>query len=382
MTRSSLVDSVGGLTNREWDSLAGRHFYSSSAWVRYCAKNSPGRVGALTVDLGGGRAVAPVSEVIDAPPLLYRWAEILKSAGLPQLPAQGIMIGVLQGYQGHFLIDPLVDRVAAVGALVQEARRLNAGAGKGSSRARVGMYLTTQDVQAARSAGVQAMPVLLDTDAWMDVPAGGWTAWLDTLTSKRRVAIRREVRRFTEAGYQVSHEPLSDRYPDLAPLAMATQAKYGQTAELDFYAGLLKAHVDGMGEAARVAICARDGGKPVGFCVYYVWQGTVFLRWAGFDYTQTVEAAEYFNLVYYSHIKAAPQTGVRRIHAGIKAIEAKALRGASLHPLWLLDLAEDSPLAAAAGQVREHNRRLTEATLKYPSIKSSVADPDQWLEFC
>jgi hypothetical protein len=78
---------------------------------------------------------------------------------------------------------------------------------------------------------------------------------------------------------------------------------------------------------------------------------------------------------------AAPETGVRRIHAGIKATEAKALRGARLHPLWMLDVTGDSELVRHESAVREHNRRAAAAVLTNPVTAAAVGDHEEWTAY-
>jgi hypothetical protein len=112
-----------------------------------------------------------------------------------------------------------------------------------------------------------------------------------------------------------------------------------------------------------------------------VWGDTLYLRWAGFDYDRLAGAAEYFNLVYYDQVMQAPKLGVRWIHAGIKAAEAKALRGAELRPLWLVDLTHDSVLAGRREEVRAHTLRTVEELLADSRTRAAIRDPDSWLEF-
>ncbi len=120
---------------------------------------------------------------------------------------------------------------------------------------------------------------------------------------------------------------------------------------------------------------------PFGFCLYYVWGDTLFLRWGGLDYPRLVGAAEYFNVMYYSQVALAPELGVRWIHAGIKSPDAKALRGAELRPLWLVDLAEDSPLAQERDAVRRHNRLAYERLKADSRTRGALSSDDEWLAF-
>jgi hypothetical protein len=77
----------------------------------------------------------------------------------------------------------------------------------------------------------------------------------------------------------------------------------------------------------------------------------------------------------------APQIGVRRIHAGIKTVEAKALRGAQLRPLWLVDLAEDSPLARERDAVRAHNAAGYERLRSDARTRAALGGEAEWMAF-
>jgi predicted N-acyltransferase len=374
---------LGGLHADAWDELVGPHFYSSAAWLRFCARHDGGAPGAqVCVSAGRPSATVPVLSVTEPPSPLYRWNDLLAAQGLPTLPERGLLVGPRQGYQTHLLVAPGKDRTAEVARLVQALRDWPlTDPADSTGTGCVAMYVTTPDAKALREAGVAAEPVLLEADAWFELPPGGWDAWLDALPSKRRGNVRREVRRFRDAGYTVEHRPLSECYEELPRLAASTQSKYGHAASPAYWLTLLRGHVEGMGCAARVSVCRRRDGAAVGFCLYYVWGDTLFLRWAGFDYEQLERAAEYFNLVYYSQIMRAPKLGVRRLHAGIKAPQAKALRGAMLRPLWLVDLQPDSALARHGDAIREHNRRAHERLVADLPPACAVDDAHSWLAF-
>jgi hypothetical protein len=243
------------------------------------------------------------------------------------------------------------------------------------------MYLSTADARALLRAGAAASPVLLLTDAWIDVPEGGWEGYLASLTRHWRANVRRDVRLFREAGYRIEHVALADCWDGLGEMAAATQAKYGHDADPDEERSALHEHVAGMGEAARVALCRIGDGPPLGFCLYYVWADTVFIRWAGFDYEQLVGASEYFNLVLYAQIELAGSLGLRRLHAAPGSIETKAHRRAKLRPLWLVDLTEDSVLAGADEEIRAHNAREYELLKADPRTARAIADPREWEVF-
>ncbi|WP_285703123.1 hypothetical protein [Microtetraspora sp. NBRC 16547] len=63
--------------------------------------------------------------------------------------------------------------------------------------------------------------------------------------------------------------------------------------------------------------------------------------------------------------------GARWVHAGIESTEAKALRGAELRPLWLLDLSRDSPLTDQAEVVRAANSRILASISTTPFLRQA-----------
>jgi hypothetical protein len=366
---------LGGLTRETWDALAGRRFYSTSAWLDLCVAEYGGPEDAAVVrDRTGDPVCAvPVAE-LESLSLQkwsrYRWNEVLSGFDLPSPPATGLLVGPPEGFQTQ-----IIGSAGAAGRLVEEIRRMPGG------DARVAMYLNTRDALAFRDAGVTAPPVLLDVDAWIEVPDGGWPAWLQSRPKHRRDKVRQEVRKFERAGYQVRHLPLSECYEQLAWPAAATLVKYGFKADPAIELISLRRHVTCLGETARVVVCSLGDGDPLGFCIYYVWDDTIYIRWAGFDYDRLAGAAEYFNLLFYEQIKQAADLGVRWIHAGVAATEAKVHRGAQLLPLWLVDLSENSVLDRDSERVRRHNRRLYERFATDQRITGALVDDEAWQGF-
>lgn len=368
--------STGGVAPAVWDRLADRHFYSTSCWLEFCAQGSGARSGALV----GGPAdtpdfAVPVAEMHQPASSLYSWPELLARAGLPAITHSALMLGPQQGYQTHLLAGPSPFDTHCAGNLLGRLEQV------GRADACIGMYLGSTDALTLRIAGVPARPVFLDAEACFDLAGHSWESWLDQFSYKRQLAIRRERTAFERAGYRIEHLPLADAYHELAPLALATQARYGLTGRIEDYERMLAGHVRAMGDRARVAVCRIDDSTPTGFCVYYEWCGVLYLRWAGFDYARLHDAYEYFNLVYYTHIERAAETGVIGIDAGVKAIEAKVLRGAALRPRWLVDLSVSSPLAAADDQVRAWNAAATRPYQEDPRLNRGLDTPEDWRAF-
>jgi uncharacterized protein len=365
---------LGGLTPAAWDALAGRNFYSSAGWLGFCTADF-GQESAAAVSFRDGEPVCAVPYVPADSSLFgsYRWHDILTDAGLPAPHPDGILVGPREGYQTHFLgasgatLDELADVVGQLRA---------AAAGQSC----VAMYVTTDDALALRRAGVGTMPVLLEADGWIELPERSWSSWEESLTRNRRKMVQRDVRQFRDAGYRIEQVPLTECWHRLGEIASATQAKYGHDTRPEIELTSLRNHAVCMGEAARTALLYTAEGSLVGFCLYYAWQDTVTLRWLGLDYSRLSGGREYFNLCYYAQIELAAQLGTRWLHAGTKSVDAKAIRGARLRPLWLLDLTEDSALAGADDAVRQHNTGRYEQ-LKADPITAAALDDDAWQAF-
>jgi uncharacterized protein len=374
-----VAELLGGLTPDQWDRLAGNHFYSSSVWLRLCALTPGPRCRGLLVRLSDG-ATGAVPVTLADEPLSgnYDWNGILAGRGLPTIAPTGVLVGPAGGYQTHLLRTRDDGRVTR--ALLAKVRAVAAeGSAAGQPAACVAMYLSTGQVRLLHEAGVNAPPVLLEPDAWFDLPEGGWEPWLASMRSRYRLRIQRDVARFDAAGYTVRRVPLAACAHRLPPLAVELAAKLGYDPSPDRFAAEFSRYLDAAGEAARVVLCEDADGALVGFCMYFVWGDSIYLRWSAFDYPRlSGRNAEYFNICYYRQIQLAGEIGARKMHAGKKAIEAKVLRGARLRPLWLLDLAEHSPLAAREGLVREHNARLLQDLENDAATGKAIADHAEW----
>lgn len=373
---------LAGLTPEQWDTLAARHFYSSSGWLRFCTRSAKSRCSAVLVRPDDGAVGAVPVTLVDEPLSgNYGWNGILTGRGLPGLADRGVLVGPPGGYQTHLLRgtdDPRITK-----ALLGELRSLAADRDTGAGAACVAMYLSTDQVRMLRDAGVTAPPVLLEPDAWFDVPAGGWEPWLASMNARYRHRIRRDVAHFDAAGYTVRRDSLAACVHRLPPLAVELALKLGYDPSPERFAAEFGDYIEVFGDAARVVLCEDDAGALVGFCMYFIWGDTIYLRWSAFDYPRLSGGnAEYFNLGYYRQIQLAGEIGATRLHAGKKAIDAKVLRGARLRPLWLLDLDERSPLAAEEGLVRKHNARLLRELEDDSLTGKAIADRAEWALYC
>ncbi|WP_329030889.1 MULTISPECIES: peptidogalycan biosysnthesis protein [unclassified Streptomyces] len=379
--RSEALTAFGGLDTEEWDRLAGDHFYSTSDWLRFCTAETGTPGDAVVVDDDAGRCAVPVRELSGLPAWsTYRWNDHLSEAGLPHLRSEGLLVGSSEGFQTHVLRsgDHSPDR------LTRLVGRLREAGGTRAERSCVAMYLTTRDVRELREAGVTAAPVLLDADAWIPVPEDGWDAWLETFPRKRRRNIRNEEKTFRESGLRISHLALADCWHTLGTPAASTLAKYGHSTTPETEMVSMRRAVDVLGDKARVAVCHRPGDAehPVGFCIYYESADKILIRWVGFDNDRLSGLEEYFNVLFYTQVRRAPDRRTRWIHAGATTQAAKALRGAELRPLWMLDLTADSPLALATDDVHAHNRRFLQRFLDDPRTAGALSPREDWELYC
>ncbi|GAA0393523.1 hypothetical protein GCM10009530_51140 [Microbispora corallina] len=381
---------TGGMDAATWDALARDHFYSSADWLRFCAGDRGVTTGGLHLEVpGAGTAGVPVTAVRSIGNPFYQWHRILDEAGLPSPGLSGLLVGAHRGYQTNLLASPGLSREQAAKEVLAALEDLAGGlAAQGLAGADgvpvVAMFLSTPDVVALRAAGVQAMPVALQPDAWIPLPEdGGWDAWLRSLPSSRRAGIvRRDRRVFLDVGYEVVHTTLGECGPRAARLLACTERRYGHDADVGDLTESIRIQSEALGAAARVLLLRRPGEEPVGYCLYYIWGDTLYLRAAGFDYDRLAGAAEYFNLVYYIPLLIACENGVRRLHAGIEAAEAKVLRGAELRPLWMLDLSRDSVLDGRDDDVRAYNAAVVARWSESSPAVAKALVRDLWEPFC
>ena len=387
---SAFDDLTGGLPAPEWDALAGNRLYSSSDWLRFCATDIGGRTATGAVCVDGG--AVPVTAVAEEPNPFYQWHTQLADRGLPAPAPAGLLVGQRRGYQTHLLTREGVPPEQVAPAVLDRLRTL-CGEVAGSAVLPtlppgpvpcVASFVTTQDVLALRSAGVRTAPVLLATDAWLSVPEGGWAEWLSSLPSKgRRDSIKQEVKAFAAAGYEITRVPLTECYQQAAELLAGTQKRYGHASDIGVLAESFRLQGAAMGAKAEVLFCARPGEPPVGFCLFYVHGDTLSVRAVGFDYERLIRgAAEYFNLVYYTPVRIAAETGLRWLHPGIESPDAKALRGARLRPLWLLDLSPDSVLSDQQDRIRNHNAAQMSRLGDISPAVAKALETDLFAPFC
>ncbi len=361
---------TGAVPPAAWDELAAGDVYASSRWLRFCGGDRQG----VTGGLHGGPAhrpayAVPVTRVAESSHAFYAWADLLAARDLPSPRPDGLMVGARRGYNTTLLVGS-TDRVDAAAGVLDAVRSLAGGA------AAVAMYLDAADVAAFRAAGVEAPPVLLTLDASLELPPGGWEGYLATLSRGRRHAVRTDARRFAESGLRVVRRPAWACAAEVGRLMSATEGRYGHLADAAALTAAFAAQAEAMGDVADVVLALDEHDVATGFCLYYRWGDTLYVRAAGFDYAASRRAGEYFELVFRRPMLAAYEHGCRRLHLGIGAAEAKALRGATLSGRWMLDLGHRSPLTGLDTAVAASNAELVADLAGRSPAVASVLAPD------
>jgi hypothetical protein len=177
------------------------------------------------------------------------------------------------------------------------------------------------------------VPVLMSADSAIDIPGSTIDDYIATIPSQYRRKIRREMRVFEAAHYQTAEVRLEDCLAEAGALVCNLQHRYGHMDDDGVWQGELGKMAELLDERGVVFSCRHEGALA-GFALGYPHGQTLYMRRCGFDYDRLRDAFEYFNLGYYLPLRYAYRQGLKRLHLGPTAYEAKVRRGATLAPLW------------------------------------------------
>ncbi len=327
-------ESIDDIDRDAWDALAPSScFYQSHAWLRGQERPDFATPGYLTVEADG--------ELLAGTPYYDFPAE-----NAPPLPdvAEGrtvLRLGTRTGYHNEFLLPK--DPGTAPGAL----DALVAGAAERAAvldcDALLFDFLTTDSLRLLASR-FEVRARLRAAEAVVHNDGGTFESYRQLLG--RNVRKREyEIRRFAGSGLRVETAPLSACVDEFAPLVGQTMDRYGASLDPEEIHTFLTVQARCLDDLSTVFRCVDEEGRLVGANLSFDWRDTCYARVAGFDYTLTRNAYEYFNAVYYEPLHHMESHGMTALHLGPSALKAKVHRGASLHPLW----AAVVPLPATAG---------------------------------
>lgn len=346
MTAVSSLESALEVPTSEWDRLVGAGgFYLSHAWLRLQEgdPDSPRRYLAARAD-GRLLGVLPVDDVKHEHNDFYQFSTVLPEGhAAPDRPVT--LLGGRGGYNSGLLLDPTLspaETATTVRALVTRA----AEDAERDGRLAVFFYLQDRYRDLVTAVPGVGEPLLARHEAVIDLTGTGWDDYVAALPSDRRRKVRREVRNFDDAGYDVTVGPLTPWLTAAGDMLAAVQQRYGHDAD---GGGMSEMLAEQIGAAEQhVSFVASDAQGPLGFALAFPFGDTLNMRAGGFAYERLRKgAAEYFNVVYYEPVRWAYRHGLTRIHLGIESLEAKQHRGGRLSPLWVVPVGWSWPDSAA-----------------------------------
>lgn len=260
------------------------------------------------------------------------------------------------GYPNSLILHPDLDegdRASVVAALFRGFKDL---AGRLGAKSASLMYLDAGSVaDLAPSLGDDDAVLWSGADAAIRVRWPSFEAYLSWLPRKRRKEVRREMRKFGSAGFDLSAESLKDCCEEIAPLEGNLKRRHGSDLDNAHWARFFANYAAELDGASTVYVC-REAGDAVAFSLLSEWEDTVYVRACGFDYGRAGSHAEYFNLCYYLPLGHAIERGASRLHLGLDAYEAKVSRGAKLEPLWSVVLGPEEPASDWKRPLASFNR--------------------------
>lgn len=280
--------------------------------------------------LAGTAGALAEPELLD-PSDQQRWAEL--TATLPDMDQYPSLALATFGNHHGVVHEPArtVDQRRAVMAALPEL--LLQAAGELGCRSVALLYIDEPDAadvdESASRAGYTS--TLLGAEGVLELADTSWEGYLAGLSKRRRYQTRKELRNYQAAGYSTVVRTGPDAFSEeLVALQVAHRAKYGLPGGEDRVRRELYAVRDELGESCVVFTAERDG-QIGSFTLYLRTRDALFARTGG-----TLPDAKgcYFAVDYHETARWAVENGIRRVHYGMAAYEAKVTRGCELRPRW------------------------------------------------
>lgn len=335
--RADVVPNLDAIGAEAWNRLARRAtLYQSHQWLRFVEDDVAAEGSYLVVRSGKGDLLGalPVYRVANEANTFYQPGHLF--GDLWQGDERELLYaGTRRGYHSCLLVEPTLVPAAAASVVSLLLEELSAATNSRNAAAALLMYVTSE----SRTAILRHLPdtrsYLTAADSHLELVWSSFAEFLATRSRNRRQSLRREMRAFEEADYEVGVETLQSCWEEAGRLLALTQQRYGHKSSEEGMQALVGAQMHLMNDLSLVFTC-RVAGDLVAFSLFYEWLGVLYLRMVGFDYGRLRSAYEYFNLAYYLPLQYAYAHQLRFLHLGIEAHEAKARRGAMLRPLWTL----------------------------------------------
>lgn len=196
----------------------------------------------------------------------------------------------------------------------------------------------------------------LSYDCQLELPGKMIEDYLAFLPGKRRNSVRREMRHVEEAGVIIRRRHLDECLEDLVELRLQLKRKYGRSPNEEKARGAFTGLIDNIPREEIYLFTAEAGGEMVSFSLFLAEGNRWHALMTGTEYDDPRWRFLYFELIYYSPIKAAYEAGARRLSFGAASWEAKLNRGCILVPLYGYFL----PLRAELEHSVEHAAQATD----------------------
>jgi predicted N-acyltransferase len=362
--------SIQAVSPSVWDALTGADsLYLSHRWLS-AVEREPGADAdlLLATEAGGLLGALPVYAVTAEANDDYRRVTALGGAG----QGHHLVTGTRRAYVNDFLLDPELSTERGdevLDALLSAAQRY------ATERGRAGiclLYLRTGAAARLRRLRGDACPLLVDIETDLARPGERFEDYLAAVGGRRAYAVRKEMRRFAAAGYEVGVERLAECWHEAGPLVAQVQQKYGHPDTPDVCRAALRGLAESFGPQS-VVFTARRAARLLACAVFFAWRGTLYGRAVGFAYDELDNTGEYFNLYIYEPLRYAYRNGLSGLHLGRGSNVAKLRRGAWPRALWAVFL----PAGGAGARWRAFNR----AALSDLRRQADVADldvPEGW----
>ncbi|WP_369778135.1 GNAT family N-acetyltransferase [Streptomyces sp. R33] len=359
----------------EWNALAGdAALYSSHRWLLYGEElHDSGSRHLVASSASSYVAGLPTHRFTGKVPHFYDPAVLFPGAAEPATPERPLLLGGTRlGYTSEVIVAPgTAGPLATAGVRTVLDRFRALGAADGALAAL--LYLTDESVERLLPLlGPRDQVVMMDATAVLPVDPDGLEGYRRRFTSHQFTSIRREMRRYTDAGCRTEVKRLSECHQLLGPLSAQVLIRYGHPVTDASESERFAQQATLFDDNCRI-LAAYQGDRMVGFTQYFFWGDTMYARSHGLDDSIAREAKLYFNLTYYEAVQYAAAHGYRSVDLSCDAFQAKVSRAARLRPLWgvVLDAPWTGPVL---DRVRaEEKARRAEFASHDPGIESRVA---------
>ena len=275
-------------------------------------------------------------------------------------------VGALRGGTTRLQVSPALGEAAARRAVSELLDEAEAMARADRIRSIAFLYIPPEDAvlrQVLEERGYTAFGSAHNVSV-LRLPGQTFQDYLGGFGKRRRDSIRWERRKIAAAGVQIGVETLNRGLSEeMMPLEAQLYLKYGHQAHPTEMARRLHDSVIAEYGAAAQVITARADGALRGYAAFIQVGQALYSRDTGYDYAWQQGLPLYFEVLFYSAIELALQSGAREINYSYGSDETKASRGCDLLPrvtyvkaldeqasagLSLLRAALASPLAGTA----------------------------------